>query len=59
MNGQTFIILCRRGLNRDTCPVLKQEGMHCCECNNVGYFLRESQSNQNTEEKQEENNNGE
>ena len=53
MNGQTYVILCRRGFNRDICPLVKQQGLHCCECGAVGYMLREPQPKE-TELEQEE-----
>lgn len=52
MNGQTYVILCRRGYNRDICPLIKNQGLHCCECGSVGYMLREPQQQQQEEEKE-------
>lgn len=46
MNGQTYVILCRKGFNRDICPLVKQQNLHCCECGAVGYMLREPQPKQ-------------
>lgn len=62
MKGQTYVILCRRGYNRDICPLVQQQGLHCCECGSAGYMLREPQqknSEKQEEEKKEESNDGE
>ena len=36
----TYVIVCRQGFNKLTCPFISQIG-HCCECNNVAYIKRE------------------
>lgn len=36
----TYVIVCRQGYNKLTCPFISQIG-HCCECNNVAYIRRE------------------
>lgn len=54
----TYVIHCKQGLNKQTCPFIQQIG-HCCECNNVFYIRREpapkeetSQTSENTEQKE-------
>ena len=59
MKNPTYIISCRRGLNKLTCPLILQQGVLCVECGNALYIKRESQPNENntennTEQKQDE-----
>ena len=51
--GKTYVVVCRRGLNRDTCPAVQQEGAHCVECPYAGYMLREQKENNETETEEE------
>lgn len=53
--GKTYVVVCRRGLSRDLCPVVQQEGAHCVECPYAGYMLREQKENNETEEEKSEN----
>ena len=36
----TYLILCRRGLQKNECPIIAQ-GNHCVECNLAYYIPRE------------------
>lgn len=59
MKNPTYIISCRRGLNKLTCPLILQQGILCVECGNALYIKREPQPNENntennTEQKQDE-----
>lgn len=59
MKNPTYIISCRRGLNKLTCPLILQQGVLCVECGNALYIKREPQPNENntennTEQKQDE-----
>lgn len=59
MKNPTYIISCRRGLNKLTCPLILQQGVLCVECGNALYIRREPQSEENntennTEQKQDE-----
>ena len=59
MKNPTYIISCRRGLNKLTCPLILQQGVLCVECGNALYIKREPQPSENntennTEQKQDE-----
>ena len=59
MKNPTYIISCRRGLNKLTCPLILQQGVLCVECGNALYIRREPQPEEdntenNTEQKQDE-----
>ena len=59
MKNPTYIISCRRGLNKLTCPLILQQGVLCVECGNALYIKREPQPEENntennTEQKQDE-----
>lgn len=41
MKNPTYVVNCRRGLNRLTCPLVQQQGVHCVECGNAFYVKRE------------------
>lgn len=53
-NGITYVILCRRGIQKNECPIVAQ-GNHCVECNFAYYVQREAAPVQEEEIKQEEN----
>lgn len=55
MKNPTYVVTCRRGLNRLTCPLVQQQGIHCVECGNALYVRREpiSQPTEETEVKPE------
>lgn len=53
-NGITYVILCRRGIQKSECPIVAQ-GNHCVECNFAYYVQREAAPVQEEEIKQEEN----
>jgi hypothetical protein len=48
----TYVIVCRQGFNKLTCPFISQIG-HCCECNNVAYIKREKITENTQPEKSE------
>jgi hypothetical protein len=48
----TYVIVCRQGFNKLTCPFISQIG-HCCECNNVAYIKREKITENTQAEKSE------
>lgn len=59
MKNPTYIISCRRGLNKLTCPLILQQGILCVECGNALYIRREPEPEENntennTEQKQDE-----
>lgn len=59
MKNPTYIISCRRGLNKLTCPLILQQGILCVECGNALYIRREPEPKENntennTEQKQDE-----
>ena len=59
MRNPTYIISCRRGLNKLTCPLILQQGILCVECGNALYIRREPEPEENntennTEQKQDE-----
>jgi hypothetical protein len=41
MKNPTYTVNCRKGLNRLTCPLVLQQGMHCVECGYAFYIKRE------------------
>lgn len=41
MKTQTYEVHCKQGLNREICPIIKKNGMHCVECGHVFYIQRE------------------
>lgn len=47
----TYVVYCSRGLNREICQFTIQNKIHCVECSNARYVLR-----QKTEDKKEETN---
>lgn len=56
MNNSTYVISCRHGLNKLTCPLILQQGVLCVECGNVLYIKREPQPEENSSENNTENN---
>jgi hypothetical protein len=59
MKNPTYVISCRRGLNKLTCPLILQQGILCVECGNALYIRREPEPEENntennTEQKQDE-----
>lgn len=48
---KTYIVVCKRGLLRNQCPIVQQQGEHCVECPYAVYILREKIKNsEQTEE---------
>lgn len=46
-----YVVCCSRGLNRETCQFTIQNHIHCVECSNARYLLREpSKNKENIEE---------
>lgn len=56
MKNPTYIISCRRGLNKLTCPLILQQGILCVECGNALYIRREPEPEENNTENKTENN---
>ena len=52
--SKTYVVICRRGLSKDTCPIIQESG-HCVECPYVGYMLRTKKENTETTEEKSEN----
>ena len=40
-SGNTYIVVCRQGKNKNECPLVVQQGWACVECTMAGYILRE------------------
>lgn len=53
--SKTYVVICRRGLAKDTCPIIIQESGLCVECPYVGYMLRTKKENTETTEEKSEN----
>jgi hypothetical protein len=53
--SKTYVVICRRGLAKDTCPIIIQESGHCVECSYAGYMLRPKKENTETTEEKSEN----
>ena len=56
MKNPTYIISCRRGLNKLTCPLILQQGILCVECGNALYIRREPEPEEDNTENNTENN---
>lgn len=46
---KTYIIICRKGLSKNECPLFHQHDIKCVECSFAGYILREKEQVENTE----------
>lgn len=53
---RTYVVFCKRGMRRDTCPNVLQSGEHCVECPYAGYIIREKRQNTEQSEETSENN---
>ena len=50
-NGQTFQIICTRGLNRIECKFKKQDPeLVCAQCSFAGFIERKKQEKQNEQQ---------
>jgi hypothetical protein len=48
--NKTYIIVCRGGKTKDTCPLILEKGWCCAECTYSGYILREHIKNEDEKE---------
>jgi hypothetical protein len=48
MKNPTYVVHCRRGFNKLTCPLILQQGILCVECANAFYVKREPAPKEST-----------